>query len=187
MDADYTSQSCPHCGHTSNKNRPNKGLTFHCENCGFNLHADLVGARNIAMRTLLVRQDWTSTGSLSACPDVSSDETKAMRQSRGSWNWGGRQKQAKGLSSEVSSDVYTPRPITSRLAIDCGSLTFQKEAVCSILLLGAGSWNRLLLLVQNSSLSGITWQAKKLLFWMNLNLVKIRINAHALPVFIWNI
>ena len=103
VDADYTSQSCPHCGHTSKGNRPNKGLTFHCENCGFDLHADLVGARNITMRTLLVRQDWTSTGSLSACPDdskglvlgfpqnerspqessdVSSDEAKAMRLSR---------------------------------------------------------------------------------------------------------
>lgn len=90
VDADYTSQSCPCCGHTSKNNRPNKGLTFHCENCGFDLHADLVGSRNIAMRTLLVRQDWTSTGSLSACPgtersrsaDVSSDEAKAMRLSR---------------------------------------------------------------------------------------------------------
>lgn len=88
VDADYTSQSCPHCGHTSKGNRPNKGLTFHCENCGFDLHADLVGARNIAMRTLLVRQDWASTGSLSTCPDdisgsldVSSDEAKAMRRS----------------------------------------------------------------------------------------------------------
>jgi IS605 OrfB family transposase len=82
VDADYTSQSCPCCGHTSRSNRPNKGLTFHCENCGFDVHADLVGSRNIAMRTLLVRQDWTSTGSLSLCPDVSSDETKAMRLSR---------------------------------------------------------------------------------------------------------
>ncbi|AFZ50517.1 transposase, IS605 OrfB family, central region [Dactylococcopsis salina PCC 8305] len=89
VDADYTSQTCPHCGHTSRGNRPNKGLNFHCENCGFDLHADLVGARNITMRTLLVRQDWASTGSLSACPDdpsgsldVSSDEAKAMRLSR---------------------------------------------------------------------------------------------------------
>jgi len=89
VDADYTSQSCPCCGHTSKRNRPNKGLTFHCENCEFELHADLVGARNVAMRTLLVRQDWTSTGSLSACPDapselsdVSLDEAKAMRLSR---------------------------------------------------------------------------------------------------------
>jgi IS605 OrfB family transposase len=75
--AHYTSQSCPKCGHTSKANRPNKGLMFRCECCGYELHADLVGSRNIAMRTLLVRQDWTSTGSLSVSPDVSRDETKA--------------------------------------------------------------------------------------------------------------
>ncbi|WP_339383815.1 MULTISPECIES: RNA-guided endonuclease InsQ/TnpB family protein [unclassified Tychonema] len=75
--AHYTSQSCPKCGHTSKANRPNKGLMFRCECCDYELHADLVGARNIAMRTLLVRQDPTSTGSLSVSPDVSRDETKA--------------------------------------------------------------------------------------------------------------
>ena len=75
--AHYTSQSCPKCGHTSGGNRPKKGLLFRCECCGHELHADLVGARNIAMRTLLVRQDWTCTGSLSASPDVSGCETKA--------------------------------------------------------------------------------------------------------------
>jgi putative transposase len=77
VEAHYTSQSCPKCGHTSKANRPNKGLMFRCECCGNELHADLVGARNIAMRTLLVRQDWTSTGILSVSPDVSRDETKA--------------------------------------------------------------------------------------------------------------
>jgi putative transposase len=76
--AHYTSKSCPKCGHTSDANRPNKGLLFRCECCAHELHADLVGARNIAMRALLVRQDWTSTGSLSASPDVSSGETKAQ-------------------------------------------------------------------------------------------------------------
>ncbi|MBW4577802.1 MAG: transposase [Aphanothece sp. CMT-3BRIN-NPC111] len=75
--AHYTSQSCPKCGHTSKANRPNKGLLFRCECCGFELHADLVGSRNIALRTLLVRQDWMSTGILSASPDVSSNEAKA--------------------------------------------------------------------------------------------------------------
>jgi IS605 OrfB family transposase len=39
VDANYTSQACPHCGHTSKSNRPNKGLIFHCESCGFELHA----------------------------------------------------------------------------------------------------------------------------------------------------
>src|SRR4028119_1921023 len=30
VDAHYTSQACPCCGHTSKENRPNKGLTFVC-------------------------------------------------------------------------------------------------------------------------------------------------------------
>ena len=46
------------------------------------LHADLVGARNIAMRTLLIRQDWIGTGLLSVRPDVSDDEAKAARLKR---------------------------------------------------------------------------------------------------------
>jgi IS605 OrfB family transposase len=77
VSAHYTSQSCIKCGHTSKANRPNKGLTFHCECCGYELHADLLGSRNITLRALLIRQDWISTGILSVCPDVSSEETKA--------------------------------------------------------------------------------------------------------------
>jgi putative transposase len=79
VDAHYTSKACPMCGHTCDANRPNKGLMFICQNCHYTLHADLVGARNITMRTLLVRQDWASTGHLSIAPDVSSDEAKAAR------------------------------------------------------------------------------------------------------------
>jgi IS605 OrfB family transposase len=79
VDANYTSKACPMCGHTCDANRPQKGLLFVCQNCQYTLHADLVGARNITMRTLLVRQDWMSTGTLSECPDVSSAETKAAR------------------------------------------------------------------------------------------------------------
>jgi hypothetical protein len=60
----------PRCGYISKKNRPNQGLTFKCECCGYTLHADLVGARNVAMRTLLVRQDWASTGILSGSRNV---------------------------------------------------------------------------------------------------------------------
>ena len=75
--AHYTSKSCPKCGHTSDANRPNKGLLFHCECCGHELHADLIGSRNIALRALLVRQDWINTGDLSVRPNVSKDETKA--------------------------------------------------------------------------------------------------------------
>jgi len=73
--ADYTSQMCPKCGHTCKENR--NGLVFICKSCGYQLHADLIGARNIAMRTLLVRQDWARTGRLSAAPNVSGNEAKA--------------------------------------------------------------------------------------------------------------
>ena len=79
VDAHYTSQACPLCGFTSKANRPNKGLLFVCQSCQYTLHADLVGARNVALRTLLIRQDWMSTGHLSVAPDVSNDEAKAAR------------------------------------------------------------------------------------------------------------
>src|SRR5205807_1602494 len=68
VDAHYTSKSCPICGHTCDENRPKKGLLFLCQNCHYTLHADLVGARNITMRTLLIRQDWVSTGSFVSQP-----------------------------------------------------------------------------------------------------------------------
>jgi putative transposase len=82
VDANYTSKACPVCGHTSDANRPKSGLLFICQHCHYTLHSDLVGARNIALRTLLVRQDWASTGVLSERPDVSSVETKAARLAR---------------------------------------------------------------------------------------------------------
>ena len=82
VDAHYTSQACPICGHTCQANRPNKGLLFVCQQCHYTLHADLVGARNIALRTLLARQDWASTGVLSIRPDVASVEAKALRRQR---------------------------------------------------------------------------------------------------------
>ncbi len=82
VDANYTSQMCPRCGHTSRANRPHKGLLFVCAMCGYTLHADLIGARNVALRTLLIRQDWVSTGALSVRPDVSDGEAKATRLSR---------------------------------------------------------------------------------------------------------
>src|SRR5262249_6693380 len=55
VDASYTSKACPMCGHTCDANRPHKGLLFICQNCHYTLHADLIGARNLAMRTLLIR------------------------------------------------------------------------------------------------------------------------------------
>jgi len=82
VDAYYTSQACPVCGHIAPANRPKKGLLFVCQHCQYTLHADLVGARNLAMRTLTVRQDWAVTGVLSERPDESSAETKAVRLQR---------------------------------------------------------------------------------------------------------
>ncbi len=82
IDAHYSSQACPKCGHTTPLNRPKKGLLFICQNCHYTLHADLVGARNMMMRTLLHRQDWRRTGLLSVAPDGSSDEAKALWRQR---------------------------------------------------------------------------------------------------------
>jgi putative transposase len=98
VDADYTSKACPLCGYRDEKNRPDKGLLFICQNeeCtykirsgrAYTLHADLVGARNIAMRTFCIRQDWRQTGQLSVVPgsecgpDASDSELKAAKRSR---------------------------------------------------------------------------------------------------------
>ena len=82
VDAHYTSQACPRCGHTSKENRPRKGLLFVCQHCQYTLHADLVGARNVSLRTLLIRQDWMRTGVLSVRPDASDGEAKAVRLQR---------------------------------------------------------------------------------------------------------
>lgn len=79
VDADYTSQTCPKCSHVSRGNRPHAGLEFRCVGCGHGGHADRVASQNIALRTLLVRQDWVSTGALSLRPDVSDGEVKAAR------------------------------------------------------------------------------------------------------------
>jgi putative transposase len=82
VDADYTSKACPMCGYTADENRPRKGLRFVCQQCGYTLHADLIGARNVTMRTLLVRHDWARTGALSMCPHTSDNEAKAARLQR---------------------------------------------------------------------------------------------------------
>jgi IS605 OrfB family transposase len=82
VDAYKTSQACPHCGYTAEDNRPGKGLRFICQACQLVLHADLVGARNVALRTLLARQDWVRTGVLSDRPEVADDEAKAVQRRR---------------------------------------------------------------------------------------------------------
>jgi len=82
VDAYKTSQACPRCGYTAEDNRPEKGLVFSCQVCQLVLHADLIGARNVALRTLLARQDWVRTGVLSERPEVSDDEAKAVQRRR---------------------------------------------------------------------------------------------------------
>jgi putative transposase len=82
VDADYTSQACPLCGYTSLANRPKQGLLFVCQCCHYTLHADLIGARNISLRALAIRQDWMATGQLSDAPDVTDREAKAARLQR---------------------------------------------------------------------------------------------------------
>jgi putative transposase len=49
VDPRHTSQACSRCGHTARNNRRSRDL-FVCRNCGFSLHADLNGARNIAAK-----------------------------------------------------------------------------------------------------------------------------------------
>ena len=80
--ADSSSQRRPVCEHVGRENQPNKGLLFVCAHCGYRLHADLVAARNISMRTLFIWHDWVRTGRLSAAPEASGDEAKAARLSR---------------------------------------------------------------------------------------------------------
>ena len=106
VDADYTSKACPMCGHTEDSNRPQKGLLFVCRNpnCRYTLHADLIGARNLVMRTLVLRQDWSTTGQLSIAPDASDKEAKAARLHRyAELRW------SPDVSREASlrSDFYT--------------------------------------------------------------------------------
>ncbi|KAF2959312.1 RNA-guided endonuclease TnpB family protein [Thermotoga sp. 38H-to] len=52
VDPSYTSQTCPRCGHVSKENRPDHGERFVCQSCGYEEHADIVGAINIALRVL---------------------------------------------------------------------------------------------------------------------------------------
>ena len=49
MNPEYTSKVCCRCNHISKNNR--NGLKFRCEIGGFELNADLNGARNIEHRT----------------------------------------------------------------------------------------------------------------------------------------
>jgi putative transposase len=49
VDPRHTSQACSRCGYTARNNRRSRDL-FVCRKCGFSLHSDLNGARNIAAK-----------------------------------------------------------------------------------------------------------------------------------------
>src|SRR6266498_2269094 len=48
-DPRHTSQRCSRCGHTERKNRQAQAV-FHCQTCGYTVHADLNAARNLAAK-----------------------------------------------------------------------------------------------------------------------------------------
>ncbi|NHQ75058.1 transposase [Roseovarius gahaiensis] len=45
----YTTKTCSECGYVDAKNRKPGSEKFHCRHCGRKLHADVNGARNIAV------------------------------------------------------------------------------------------------------------------------------------------
>lgn len=49
VDPRKTSQTCSRCGHAERANRSTQAL-FRCKRCGFEIHADLQAARNIAVK-----------------------------------------------------------------------------------------------------------------------------------------
>lgn len=61
-----TSRTCPCCGHVSADNRQTQAV-FRCVECGFEEHADLVGAINILSRGMqLLRDEGQDTADASA-------------------------------------------------------------------------------------------------------------------------
>jgi putative transposase len=59
VDPRHTSQACSRCGYTARNNRRSRDL-FVCRACGYSLHADLNGARNIAAK-------YRAAGGTAAC------------------------------------------------------------------------------------------------------------------------
>lgn len=47
VDAKYTSQTCPKCGHTTKSNRDKRLHRFCCKNCGYKSNDDRIGAMNL--------------------------------------------------------------------------------------------------------------------------------------------
>ncbi len=50
VNPEYTSQTCPKCGHISRDNRKNSKHKFVCKKCDYEINDDLIGAINIARK-----------------------------------------------------------------------------------------------------------------------------------------
>jgi transposase len=78
VDPRHTSQTCSRCGHQARNNRRSRSR-FVCRACGFELHADLIGARNIAAK-YRASQGRSPTGALSVnqriVPSASAERDK---------------------------------------------------------------------------------------------------------------
>jgi IS605 OrfB family transposase len=63
---EYTSQICPKCDAVDSKSRydPKDKTKFKCTSCGYEIHADLVGAINIARSTNYVLETIDETANL---------------------------------------------------------------------------------------------------------------------------
>lgn len=76
-DPRHTSQRCSRCGHTERANR--KQAAFRCQACGYQLHADLNAARNLAARGA------SSSGAPGVTPGLNGEVT-GLRISHGNRN-----------------------------------------------------------------------------------------------------
>jgi len=75
VDPRHTSQTCSCCGHVARNNRRSRGR-FVCRVCGFELHADLNAARNIAAKYHASEGRPLAGGSLSTDQSYPSDSSE---------------------------------------------------------------------------------------------------------------
>ncbi len=79
IDPRHTSQKCSVCGHIHKGNR--KGHSFKCVKCGFQIHADLNAARNIAVLgisgngRLPVTQPYIACDEVEACKGIDTEHS----------------------------------------------------------------------------------------------------------------
>ena len=77
-DPRHTSQRCSRCGHTERGNRPRQDR-FRCKACGYESHADLNAARNLAAKGACSPG---AGGVTPPCPDGRSGEAMVIRKGR---------------------------------------------------------------------------------------------------------